>query len=121
MVDDDPSHGLVFAGESSAPPVDKQNALRWLRLENASFSSVYMTRSGMVLFNEITYFFMLDQNNLDEGTISVVTYARNGEVKHEVRPRAYFLKYLLAALGDSEPLSRLPVGGFDVRKRPKGS
>jgi hypothetical protein len=75
----------------------------------------------MVLFNETTYFFMVDQNNLDEGTTSVVTYARNGEVKHEVRPRVYFLKYLLAALGDSEPLPLLPVGGFDVRKRPKGS
>jgi hypothetical protein len=48
----------------------------------------------MVLFNEQAYFFMVDQNNLVEGTISVVTYARNGEVKHEVRPRVYFLRYL---------------------------
>jgi hypothetical protein len=75
----------------------------------------------MVLFNEQTYFFMVDQNNLDEGTISVVTYARNGEVKHEVRPRVYFLRYLLAALGDSEPIPMLPACGYDVRKRPTGS
>jgi hypothetical protein len=89
LIGDD--HGLVLVGESASPPVDMQDVLRWLCLESASFSRIYMTRSGMVLFNEQTYFFTVDQNNIDQGTISVVTYARNGEVKHEVRERVCFL------------------------------
>lgn len=71
-----------------------------------------MTRSGMILFNELTYFFMVDQQNLGDGTIFVVTFARNGEVECEVRPRVHFVSYLLS---DSESLDSLPsspVGGL---------
>lgn len=66
----------------------------------------------MVVFNELTHFFMMDQHNLDEGTICVMTFASDGEVEHEVLPRVHFVSYLLS---DSESLDSLPsspVGGL---------
>lgn len=103
--------------QSATPPVDKNDAARWAFLENANFDSICMTRQGMVLIIERGYFFILDQSNLDEGTISIVEFGPNGEIRNELRHRPYFLSGLLVELFDHTPLGDLLEEGWDIGVR----
>ena len=110
LSEDNPRHPLVFAEEISSSPLSKEDAARWMYLENADFSHISMTRSGAVLYYMTAYYFIVDQKNLEQGLLSIVTYAPNGEME-EALVRPYGLMHLLAFLEREHPLSELPGGG----------
>ena len=110
LAEDDPRHPLVFAEEFSSSPPEKEDAARWMYLENADFGHISMTRSGTVLYDVSAYYFIVDQKNLEQGLLSIVTYALNGEME-EALVRPYGLMHLLAFLEGEHPLSDLPGGG----------
>lgn len=66
--------------------------------------------AGTVLYNVSAYYFVVDQKNLEQGLLSIVTYAPNGEME-EALVRPYGLMHLLAFLEREHPLSDLPGGG----------
>ncbi|KAJ6017134.1 hypothetical protein N7451_000513 [Penicillium sp. IBT 35674x] len=68
----------------------------------------------MVVVIELGYFFMLDQSNLHDGTISIVEFGPNGEIRNELRHRPYFMSGLLIELFDHTPLGDLLDEGLDI-------
>ncbi|KAJ5533110.1 hypothetical protein N7494_009662 [Penicillium frequentans] len=107
----------TVGNESITPPADKNDAARWIFLENANFDSICMTRQGMVVVIERGYFIMLDQSNLDDGTISIVEFGPNGKILNELRHRPYFMDGLLVELFDHTPLGDLLDEGWDIGVR----
>jgi hypothetical protein len=64
-------------------------------LENADFSHISRPRSGAVLYYTSAYSFIVDEKNLEQGLLSNVTYASNGEIEKALA-RPYALMHLLA-------------------------
>lgn len=64
--------------------------LPWLFLEMANFDAMTMTRRGIVLFmNPLVKWFLVDQDDLDTGRITIVEFKRNGQIRDTFRRRAY--------------------------------
>lgn len=114
LAGNDPAYYLVLAGES--PHADIREMVRWSFLENADFDKISMTRSGEVIYTGKGHYIIIDQSNPDEGTISLVDYALNGEIKNEIRTTPYFFRHLLTDLHDLTPLDMLTADGFDIRR-----
>ena len=59
---------------------------------------------------------MFDQSNIDEGSMSIVDYAMNGQLKNEIRTRPYCFNWLSRELGDCTPLDDLASELYDIRE-----
>ncbi|KAL3491533.1 hypothetical protein BJX62DRAFT_123212 [Aspergillus germanicus] len=65
------------------------DVLPWAILEQADLRLMLMTRHGTVTFDWIhTPWFLVTQDDLDTGHITMVVFKRNGEVKESIRRRA---------------------------------
>lgn len=108
LVGDDPPHHLILAGDSAdaqsaTTPANKEDVASWAYLENADFGTILMTRYGQAVYKGAnSYHLMIDQSNLDEGTMSAVQYGHNGALKEEVRFRPFWIKGILRRLSQSD-------------------
>lgn len=119
LVYDDPIHALVLAGDSAegqsvTPPLSKEKIGSWIYLENASFYDICMTRHGMVVYTGLHYHFVVDQSNLDEGTVSAVDFGHNGEIKNETRFRPFWIDMVLHTLGESTSVKPMEDGVYNM-------
>ncbi|KAL3454338.1 hypothetical protein BJX65DRAFT_291864 [Aspergillus insuetus] len=88
-------------------------------LEQADLRLMLMTRRGTVTFNGIhTPWFLVTQDDLDTGHITMVVFKRNGEIKESIRRRAYnFHDVYLYYTVDSKSLTQIDedfAGGLDT-------
>lgn len=123
LVYDDPVHCLILAGDSAysqsvTPPASKEDTWPWIFLENADFDQICMTRHGMVAYTGMGYFFMIDQTNLDEGTISAVNFGRDGKIQNEIRFRPFWIDMVLYTLGESTSVKALQGSYYDMETTP---
>lgn len=114
LVDDDPRHPLILVGDSvnaqsAAPPTNKEDVVSWAYLENADFVEILMTGCGQAVFTGGAYHLMIDQSNLDEGTMSAVQYGHNGALKEEVRFHPFWIQDALFRVYESD-IQDLDVG-----------
>ena len=115
--EDGTSHPLLVGGDlAPVGQVDLKNAAQWMFLENANFHQFAMTRNGKVLFHDPGYLLVFDQQNIDEGSVSIVDYAMNGQLKNEIRTRPYCFNWLSRELGDCIPLDELESESYDIRE-----
>lgn len=77
-----------------------------------------MTRHGMVAYTGMGYFFMIDQTNLDEGTISAVNFGRDGKIQNEIRFRPFWIDMVLYTLGESTSVKALQGSYYDMETTP---
>lgn len=89
----DYSHSGVDPNPSTFPdPSTFQitDVLPSIYLETANFNTVTMTCRGIVLFmNQLSPWFLVDQDDLDTGRITTVEFKRNGQIADKLRRRAY--------------------------------
>jgi hypothetical protein len=88
----DPHGGIDLTPVTYPDPSKAQitDVLPWAVLEQADLRLMFMTRRGMVTFNGIhTPWFLVTQEDLDTGHITMVVFKRNGEVKESIRRRAF--------------------------------
>ncbi|RDW64344.1 uncharacterized protein DSM5745_09755 [Aspergillus mulundensis] len=74
-----------------------EDFLRWSDLETADFRSIYLTRSGSVVYNGfLGPYLLLDEEGLRTGRLSLVQFKQNGAVEDlvEIRPFNMFWPYL---------------------------
>lgn len=121
LVGTNPPHHLILArdsadAQSATPPNNKEDIVSWAYLENADFVEILMTRYGQAVFTGGEYHLMIDQSNLDEGTMSAVEYGHNGALKEEVRFRPFWIEDILFRLSESgfKDLDDSSFGWYDM-------
>lgn len=124
MSQDDPVHHLILAGDSPGdneqpgnPPVSKEEVIQWMYLENADFSEICMTRQGQAVCITLGHFFMLDQSNLDEGSMSVVRFGHNGTLKDDFRFRPFYMQGIMSSLYEESFEELLERGSMGMDRR----
>ncbi|KAL3480855.1 hypothetical protein BJX99DRAFT_205448 [Aspergillus californicus] len=59
-----------------------EDFLSWLDLETADFRSVYLTRSGCIVYNGfLGPYLLIDNESLKTGRLSLVQFRQNGTIK----------------------------------------
>lgn len=115
----EPHFPLFFAESISSNLPNISSAARWIYLENPSFGSVHMTRSGEVIF-DIKDLFIVDQKDLEEGFVSLVKYGYDGELLHHLRVRPWHMSQVLTDLSEGrtidERLDPLRASQFFARQ-----
>ncbi|KAL2828176.1 hypothetical protein BDW59DRAFT_51263 [Aspergillus cavernicola] len=68
--------------------------LPWSDLETADFRSIYLTRSGTVVYNGfIGPFLLVDEEGLRTGRLSLVQFAQNGTVRDFIPVRPFNMRF----------------------------
>ncbi|KAL4966730.1 uncharacterized protein BDV14DRAFT_198538 [Aspergillus stella-maris] len=81
---------------------------RWSYLDRADFSSIYLTRSGTVVYNGfLGPYFLIDQEGLGTGRLSLVEFNQNGTVKHAIPIRPFNMRW---------PYMDLTVNGKEIEE-----
>jgi hypothetical protein len=85
--------GVLEASPHSATAgVEPKDFIKTTFVENADFSSMYMTVHGTVVFGSSTEWVFADQRSLEDGMLLIVDIESNGEVV--LKMRSYVLDLL---------------------------
>ncbi|KAL4879770.1 hypothetical protein BJY04DRAFT_89372 [Aspergillus karnatakaensis] len=95
---------------------------RWSHLGNADFRSIYLTKSGAVLYNGyVGPFMFVDEEGLRTGRLSLVEFKQNGEIGNSILIRPYNMRWLylnLFVLGKGLEEVRNCEGGYRHQNTP---